>query len=241
MRRIRTIADAIPADWIHNLVDHSKLGAGLDVATTTNKKSNPSSLAIAEKVGLDFYVRLLVRWKTNDPAITEAIIRHVLEQLATRNRKLRTLCVDASNEKFFATALRKSLMGLVNVALVASGEATQYLGEPMNYKMYLGNLYVNTIVDDGGHLVLPDEKWVSEDVRQVKRDKGTFTAEVDENGNHADAFDATKLALHAIIASGGPAEAAAVNRSLVNGGGTPGRVLKNPYAAKFEKGVAINA
>lgn len=239
-RRKTTLADALPPHWLGNLVDGGKIGMGLDVATTEKAKSNPSALAVADQVGVDYFIRLLIRWKTADPAITEAIVWHVIAQLASVNCRARRLCIDATSEKFFATNLRKALAGILAVELVVSSEATQYLSEPMSFKVYMGNLYINTI--DDGRLALPDEKWVSNDARQVKRDKGTFLADIDEEGNHADAFDACKLSLHSLIGkSGGPAEASIPQ---LNSFGTPQsalRNLKNPYAEKFNRGTMINA
>ena len=237
-RRQITIADAIPAHWLDSLGEGNRIGMGFDVATTEKAKSNPSALAVAEKVGVDFYIRLLVRWKSSDPDIAEAIIRHVLDQIESRRRKARKLCIDATSEKFFAKNLKRNLAGVIPVELVVSSESTQYLGEPMNFKVYLGNLYINTI--DDGRLALPDEKWVSDDARQVKRDKGTFIAEIDEDGNHADAFDACKLALHSLITRSGTVEADAARVGTFGSTGTDGRRFKNPYANKYTTGAKIN-
>jgi hypothetical protein len=199
------------------------------VATTENKLSNPSSLAIVEEVAMMFYVRLLLRWKTNDPEIPKALIRHVAGLLAMRRRRLVKLCIDSSNEKFYATEVRKDLAGIVPVELVSSGETTVYRGEKMPMKTYLGNLYINTI----------DEKWVSDDARLVVRNRGGFEANTDKAGNHADSFDSIKLGLNALIGKGGgPAEAAAVATGTTTQ--APGR-WRNPFAHLFEKGGMIHA
>src|SRR5581483_8719007 len=200
-RRQITIAEAIPGTFLDSLVEQSKLGLGLDVATTEKLKSNPGALALAEQVGMEYYIRLLIRWKSKEPAVYRGIIRHVVELLASRRRRARKLCIDASSEKFFATDLRSDLAGVISVERVVSSEATKYLGEQMNFKVYLGNLYINTLDDNA--LILPDEPWVKNDARQVKSDKGTFVADVDEAGNHADGFDACKLSLHSLIGAGG--------------------------------------
>jgi len=50
------------------------------------------------------------------------------------------------------------------VELVIKSESINYLGESMNYKAYLGNLFVNTI--DDGHLLLPQANWLRDDIRQ---------------------------------------------------------------------------
>ena len=223
-RKRISIADVVPIDI--PLVEHSTLGLGFDVATTTKEKSNPSSLALVEKVGIDFVERLLIRWKTADPAVARAIIQSVLMRIAPR--RVRKLCIDATNEKYFAVDLKRDLGPLVPTDLVVSSENHTYLGETMTFKVYLGNLLVNTMED--GHFAMADEVWVKDDFRLVKRDRGTFTAEVDSAGNHADTFDGSKLAVHAIIGPGGPAVASAAQVGSF-GGKSRSAGWRNPFAA----------
>jgi hypothetical protein len=228
-----TVADAISNDWLTNLVAGSQIALGHDVATTTKEKSNPSSLAVVEKVARDFYVRLLIRWKTADPGVSIAVITRVLDQLKSAGRQARRLSIDASNEKFHAANLKKEFSGRVSVALIVSGETTQWAGEEMSYKIFLGNLYINTI--DDGHLALPDEDWVAKDARLVKRDRGTFVTELDASGNHGDAFDAVKLGLYGLVSKGGRAEAtgAPVGEFGRKAAMRPG--IRNPYARLHER------
>ena len=236
-RRTVSIADAIPIGWLDHLTPRGRLAAGLDIATTENKKSNPAGLALTEEVGVDFFVRLLIRWKTADPDITRAVIGRVLYLLEIRQRRLLKLCIDATNERFFARDLKSELAGTVPVELVVSSESITYRGEKMSVKTYLGNLYVNTILD--GHLGLPDKAWVADDVRLVDREKGGFFARVDASGNHADTFDGTKLSLHGLITPGGPAFAAPMQIGSYGAAGVNGR-WKNPYAHLFENRRMIN-
>lgn len=224
-RRKISIADIL-AGIAFPLVEHSTLGLGLDVATTEKEKSNPSSLALVEKVGLDFVERLLLRWKTNDPAVTRAIIQAVLMRIAPR--RVRKLCIDATSERFFAADLKRDLGSMVPTDLVVSSENHTYLGEEMTFKVYLGNLLVNTMED--GHFAMADEVWIKDDFRLVKRDRGSFSAEVDSAGNHADTFDASKLALHGIIGPGGPASALAAQVGTF-GGKSRSAGWRNPFAA----------
>ena len=61
-----TIAELLPKDWLDVFApDARRIGAGLDVATTTGGKSNPSALAFTQEGGLTSYVRLLQRFKTS--------------------------------------------------------------------------------------------------------------------------------------------------------------------------------
>jgi len=231
-RRKKTIdVDAIlPAGWL-DAVDpaHPILSLGLDVGTTTKGTSNPSALALVQKAGFEYRTPLVVRWKSTDPAVARAVIQAVLDGVATKGLRVRRLCVDATSEKLFAVDLRRHFASKLPVSLIVSSEALDYGGERMLYKAYLGNLFVNTIED--GYLALPNEEWVKTDVRSVVRERGTFEAEVVEDGGHGDVFDAVKLALHALIVQGGGSgEVAAAGVGSLPGHKAPRPGLQNPRA-----------
>ena len=197
--------DEFPLGW-RDLLGTGKIALGYDVATTENGMSNPSSLTVMEELGGDFFARLKIIWKTADPDIARAMIREALE--LGGGRRARRLCVDASNERYFAVSIAKEFRGRVIVELVVSGETLEYGGQKLNYKTYLGNLVINTMQD--GHLILPECRYVKDDYRLVKRDKGGFTTETDNQGRHGDTFDSDKLALHGLLSRGGPVQAEAV-------------------------------
>ncbi len=202
------LQDAIPRGWVGVFVpDQPKIGLGLDIATTEKQKSNPSALAVTQYVAPLYFVRLLLSWKTADPNVTRALVRYVLEGLPFEY-KARKLCIDATSERFFAAELKREFYSLVSVDLVVASEATEYMGERMTFKQYLGNLAVNTMED--GQVALPNERWLQKDFRLVVRDRGTFDCDVDEDGRHGDTFDAVKLSLHAITSKADEAYAAAV-------------------------------
>ena len=196
-RRGISLDKALPDDWKF-LIGQGALGYGVDLATTTKRMSNPSALAVVEKVGLDFVVRLAVRWKTDKPAVTRAVIERALD--LPRDRRARRLCIDATSERFFATDLQSKLAGRVIVDLVIASETAKYLGREMSFKLYLGNLVQNAAND--AQLLLPNAPWLQQDLRQPEG--GTFIAEVDETGNHADCFGAISLAIHGLTVGGGP-------------------------------------
>lgn len=218
------------AAW--DLFGDGQIGGGMDVATTTKAKSNPSAIAFTEKVGIDFVVRAAIRFKTDNPAISKAILLYAMERLKERSKRIRKFCVDATNERFFAAGLRDELAGRLWVEPVVSSETLEYLGEKMTFKSYLGNLFCNTIND--GHLFLPQADWLRDDIRQVKEDRGTFVAEPDEDGNHADTFDAIKQSLHALNSTSGPAKANAAQVGTFGGSKKPMRPgILNPFAKLF--------
>lgn len=227
-RRVRP-HEVWPKDWKDLLTPFHPVALGFDVATTTKKKSNPSAIAVVQKVGLDFIVRAVCRWKTNDPAVSEAVLDEALD--LPHGLRLRRVVIDATNERFFAANQRKRLRGRVAVELIVASESTQHRGEEMNWKTYLGNLLVNTVED--GRLLLPNEAWLKKDLRQPKRDRGSFTCEPDEDGNHGDCFDGIKLGLHGVLGPGGPARASATPVGTY-GAKPPQRAgILNPFARFF--------
>lgn len=197
----------VPHGWRDFLAPSGAVGIGADLATTTQAKSNPSALALVQQAGADFIVRLVIRFKTSDHNVLPLLLRDLCA--LPHGLRVRKVCVDATNERFFAAAVKQQLAGTVVVEPVVSSENMEWRGEKMSVKSYLGNLLVNTMEDQ--HLLLPRAEWLRDDLRAVKRDRGGFAAEVDADGNHADCFDAIKLALYALAgAGGGPAMAEAV-------------------------------
>ena len=120
-------------------------------------------------------------------------------------RRARRVCIDATNERLFATDLRRHFLGLVPVELMIWSEGIEYMGTRMSVKVYLGGLIVRSLEDD--HLLLPRSPWLMKDLRQPEG--FTFQADVDEDGNHADVFGAISQSIHALIAGSGPVMAAA--------------------------------
>lgn len=228
------LQDLLPAGWL-DVFDpqYPRIGFGLDLATTTGEKSNPSGFAVTQEVGLMRMVRLVVRFKTDDPDVTTGLIELVHTGLRGRGLNARRLCIDATNERFFAVQLKRKLTGKLPVELIISSEKTTYLGEEMLWKVYLGNLLINTA--DDGYLGIPPLDWLKNDLRQVVRDRGTFTAEVTDDGGHADCFDGIKLSLHALKAKGGRGDVKASGPGTLGRGAAPGRKVLNPYAAQFQQ------
>lgn len=218
--------DFLPGDWRDLLARTGAVGIGVDPATTAKKTSNPTGIALVQRCGLDFAARLVLRFKTADPAVTEAILRELCS--LPHGLRVRKICIDATSERFFVANLKRAMAGLTTVEAVIQSEATEFRGQKMTLKAFLGNQFVNEVED--GHVLLPNEKWLERDCRQVKRENGSFAADVDADGNHADAFDALKLGVHAAMRSGGAAtaEARAVGGDLA--GQARHRWWKNPLA-----------
>lgn len=116
---------------------------------------------------------------------------------------MRRLAVDGTNERYFAQRVRKDLGCMVPVEIVIGSERIELPGQqdPLNFKQHLGALLVADL--DDNRLLLPPERYVREDFRLVKKEKGQFVCEPDGEGRHGDTFDSTKLALWALSSTGG--------------------------------------
>jgi hypothetical protein len=180
----------VPSDWTRHL-QGGLLGIGYDVATTINKTSNPSSITVTEDYGGKFWERLIVRFKSEDPEAPRQILDSILS--AADPRKLRSLCIDSSNEKYHARNVRTKMRKFCPVYLIASGEKIKWDGTDYLYKTLLGQLYVSAFED--GRIALPDGEWVVKDHRLVKNHAGSYATETDDSGNHGDTFDSGKLSL----------------------------------------------
>lgn len=208
------------AHWIAEHTGAGRVGIGWDLATTEKGSSNPSAVSVVERDGQEDLVRAVIAWKTRDPGLAMERIRKVIEAVEARPKggRARRLCIDGTNERYFAEQARKDLCAQIPVEVVIASESIAVPGaEPMNMKQYLGGLLVGRL--DDNHLTLPPERYVREDFRLVKKDRGSFVCEPDVQGRHGDTFDSTKLAERA-LETGGPVEAAAVNTgSLPDGFG----------------------
>lgn len=180
----------LPADWREQLgIGDEFVSIGFDVATTEKNTSNPSSITITTKSGVDLLARLIFRWKTEDPKVSTGYVREFVTSL-----RCRRLVIDASNERFYARQVRDEFSRFCPVELVVSSENIKIGAEEMPVKTYLGNLVVNAL--DDARLVLPPHREVRQDFRLVRKARGRFDNEVDGSGNHGDTFDSTKLSVH---------------------------------------------
>lgn len=208
-----SIRDAFPASILDHVRD-GPLCLGVDLGTTEGQKSNPTSLALIEGAGLLRYLRVAARFKTSKRDVIEASIVRMLNLLDRRERKLRVVVLDATNERLTAGDIAQDLSGRVTVRGAILSETRLVYGEKVTLKTYISSLVVNHLED--GRLYLPAADWIKNDYRQMKRERGGFTAAVAEDGAHADCFIATGLALDGFD-NDGPVEAAAVPTSDVHG------------------------
>lgn len=204
---------------VQNVAEPGAWGAGYDIATTTNAKSNPSGFTLTQAKGAERHARLIVRWKSASPDFSKALVTRSCVTLRKAGGGLEKVCVDGSNERYFASQVRAALEEEgFTCELVVSGETVENPDNPkakMRMKEKTGMLLVNTATDR--LLALPPGKWVRNDFLLPKKEKGLFVCDLDPAGNHGDTFDSTKLSLWA-LASGGSVESYDFHRGDVAGG-----------------------
>lgn len=183
-----------------NLVPGVACGLGFDVATTTKGTSNPSSVTVTQGIGVEFRSVLNAVWKTRDPKLARERLRRIVETCRQVGAPGRQLCIDGSNEYYFAVETQQEFAALVPVRIVKNGESVDPLPpgyeHAVNYKTYLGDLYSQQIND--GRYALPPEMYFKKDHRSVLKDRGTYETDVDADGGHGDTFDSGKLAQFAL-------------------------------------------
>ena len=189
-------------EYIREHVGPGEVGLGWDLATTEKEKSNPSSFTVMERQGVEKIGRITVVWKTADPLVAKDRVRRLIEAVAERpdGGPARRLCVDATNERYFATEVQRDFAALLPVELVIASETIEKPGEgPMTMKAFLGSQLVGEL--DDNHLTLAPERYLKDDFRLVKKDRGSFTTEISPDGKHGDTFDSHKLALHGLLST----------------------------------------
>lgn len=191
--------------FLREHIGSGPVGLGWDLATTEKETSNPSSFTVMEREGTDLKGVLTVTWKTSDPALATERARRIVQTVNARPEggRARRLCVDATNERFFATQVRRDFSALVPVELIIGSETIQVPGAeaPLTMKAHLGGLLVAEL--DDNHLTLPAERYLKEDFRLVRRDRGSFACEPAADGKHGDVFDSHKLGLWALKSTAG--------------------------------------
>jgi hypothetical protein len=208
------------------------IGISVDLATTTNKKSNPSAIAIGERVGRYTVPRLSGRFHSADPELTERI---VLAAIAACPARPQFVIIDATNERFFAIALQRKIraLGIGCYLYIASETLEVTAGQKVTKKTYAGNLLQNALED--GVVPIPAAKWLEDDLRSVRKEKGLFENVIDNAGNHGDVFDALKMLVFGFARGCGPVE---VDAADVGGGGfAPDDDLPPEVAAEVRQAV----
>ena len=192
---------------LHASLGTGAVGIGFDVATTTAEISNPSSVTVREKIGNDRFDRLKLVWKERKPQVARDRLRRIIEVLRHRAQggPARRLCVDASNERYFAEETKDALSPMITVDLVVAGQAVDPsppgysdCDGRVTYKTWLGDLEAANVNE--GWLALPSDEYIRTDYRMILKDGGRFFCVPDaRTGAHGDTFDSGKLAELALL------------------------------------------
>ena len=197
--------------WIVEKLGAGRVGLGWDLATTTSATSNPSAFTVLEENGVDLLARAVITWKTADPQVAMERARRIVRAVRARREggPARRLCVDATNERYFAQTARRELGGEVPVELVVGSETILAPGqrEPITMKQFLNGALIAEL--DDNHVTLPPERYLRDDWRLVRKEKGQYVCAPDSDGKHGDTFDGTKLARRALTSTGGALTTAA--------------------------------
>ena len=200
------VRQAINPAWT-DFLGEGTVALGYDVATSQKGMANPSALTVMQKDSRMAITRLLISWKTREPAVARAVLRSVFDDLARAGKKARRLVIDASSERFYAADIRTFFQKDCPVELVAGNQKLQFRGEELDAKSLLGNMYVSGIED--GLILMVGGQWVEMDHRLVKIEAGRFVTDLGPGGEHGDTFDSGKLAYWG-LQSGGSCHAEAV-------------------------------
>lgn len=191
--------------WLGRMVSPTNpVTLGVDWATTEKAVSNPTAVAVVEREGANLIVRAVLVWKTADPDLAEDRLARIVRTIHAREGGLRVrrLAQDATSEKYFCERIKKSLRGLCPVENVVGSESVDRPGgERINMKQLRSSMYVAALEDN--QLTLPPERYLREDHRLPKREKGTFICEANGAGMHGDTFDAASLGVYAHTRTGG--------------------------------------
>lgn len=213
-----TPRQAISREWADLLTD-GPIALGYDVATTERGSSNPSGITVLQREGRTVFSRLIITWKTREPAVARQVVSCILDDMESRGTKPRRLVIDASSEKYFAADIRTQFARRCAVELVSGNQNLTFRGEEMDAKTLLGNMYCAAMED--GLLLLPAGEWIELDHRLVKRESGRFVTDLGPGGEHGETFDAGKLAYWGLQSGG------SVRAEAMRVGGPGKNLLKN--------------
>ena len=186
--------DAPPPNFARLFKPGEPVAIGLDIATTDGEASNPSGLCAMQRDGERYAARLMMKFKSSDPATPRSILRELCDAL-----KPVSVALDATSERYWCRDTKTLLEPATPVLLVVASERCPEAGDnpPENYKNYLGHLAAGIVEDR--QALLPAAQYIKDDFRLPRKHKGGINNALDsETGAHGDMFDGFKLAIHAL-------------------------------------------
>lgn len=173
---------------------------GVDVATTTEETSNPTSVTVTENLFGRFAERLVLCWRERKEDVQRERFRAIVEAIPVPQRK--RMVIDGTSERLFAEGTAREFRPLIPVQVIVASEKVEptppgYEKTGCNYKTYQGDLYSSAIND--GKVDVPSDKYLNDDHRLVMKDAGRFVCKPEPDGKHGDTFDSGKHALYGHI------------------------------------------
>jgi hypothetical protein len=183
-----------------------RVGIGFDIATTTSETSNPSSVTVTELLGVERFSRGIFVWKEKKPQIVRERLKQIVAAVKDRPQggPARRMCIDASNERYFAEETADELSPFIPVELVVASTSVQPPGysEATNFKTWLGDMYSTEVNEN--HYALPSAEYIKTDQRLTVKDKGRYDCVPNMAGMHGDTFDSGKQAEYALTSKAAP-------------------------------------
>lgn len=222
-----------PEGWL-DCFGEGEICAGLDLASTEGKKSNPTSLTITQKQGGRYKARLILWWKTSNPKVTEDRLKMVFTALRMAGKPVKVLNADATNDAMYVKTLAASLRALVTVQPVISGQNVTHRGLELSARTVSWTILRESV--EANCIDLPTGRYIALDFMRTKRAPGDlYVASVGPNGEHADTADGTRLSLMGHVVGGGAAQIRAVQLGAGLGSAKtrrPGRLAEFYKAVK---------
>lgn len=189
------------------------VGIGMDIATTTGDLSNPTSVTVKERKGVDYWDRAVFVWKEKNPKVARERLARIVAAIKQRpaGGGARRVCIDATNDAYWARETAQELGAIIPIELVDARNKVEpvpvgYERDP-NYKTWLGDLYAASINEN--RTGCPPAEYFKEDQRMVTKVSGVYVCEPGPDGKHGDTFDSGKLGLHALNSTAGGIETTA--------------------------------
>jgi hypothetical protein len=189
------------------LLGPGRVGIGVDLATTTEETSNPTSVTVTEAQGVERFARLIICWKESRGKVQRDRLKRIVETVRERLQggPAIKMCIDATNERLFAQGTQEELRALIPVELIISSKNVDPrpagYRDDVIYKTFLGDLYSAAVNEN--RYSLPSNQYVKDDQRMVLKSKGRYECTPDKrDGKHGDTFDSGKLAEYALLGTG---------------------------------------
>lgn len=180
------------------LLGPGEVGVGADWATTTGDTSNPTSITVTERRGVELIQRIVFVWKERDPAVARYRLERILLAVKGRPRggPPRRCATDATNEQYFSRETAALLSHICPFELVDARNSvepcpTGYQRTP-SHKTYLGDLYSAAV--NANAYTMPSDTYLKDDHRLVIKSAGSYVCDPQADGKHGDTFDSGKLA-----------------------------------------------